>query len=168
MGPERRLYEVDDWTIHARVATGGRVPVVLVHGLAVSSRYMVPLVQVLAPDFDVYAPDLPGSGRSTKPREAIDLSSLARCLEAFLDAAGLHHAVFVGNSFGCQVLAELALRAPVKVLGLVLQGPTIDPHARSWSRQVVRWVADGPREPQGIRLGLTLLRDYLDCGPRRA
>jgi 2-hydroxy-6-oxonona-2,4-dienedioate hydrolase len=54
------------------------------------------------------------------------------------------------------------------VLGLVLQGPTIDPHARSWSRQVVRWLADGPREPRGIRLTFTLFRDYLDSGPRRA
>jgi 2-hydroxy-6-oxonona-2,4-dienedioate hydrolase len=38
-----------------------------VHGLVVSSRYMVPLAEVLACWFDVYAPDLPGFGRSEKP-----------------------------------------------------------------------------------------------------
>src|SRR4051812_29858976 len=57
--------------IFARAATGrappGRPPVVLVHGLVISSRYMVPLARALAPDFPVYAPDLPGFGESGGP-----------------------------------------------------------------------------------------------------
>ena len=38
----------------------GLLPIVLVHGLSVSSRYMVPVARRLAPHRDVYAPDLPG------------------------------------------------------------------------------------------------------------
>lgn len=128
---------------------------------------MVPLAQVLAHDFDVYAPDLPGIGKSSKPRDAPELRELATYLRKFLDAARLHRAIFVGNSFGCQVLAEFAVRWPERVRALVLQGPTIDPHARTWGRQVVRWLANGLREPKAMRLTLTLLRDYLDCGLRR-
>ncbi len=165
---ERRFYAAGDWTIHARVATDGNPPVVLIHGIAVSSRYMVPLAQALASDFDVYVPDLPGIGKSSKPRDAPDIHTLARCLEGFLDDARLDRVLFVGNSFGCQVLVEFALCFPERVRALVLQGPTIDPHARTWGRQVLRWLADGPRERNGIRLLLTLLRDYWDCGPRRA
>ena len=37
--------------------------VVLVHGLSVSSGYMVPTVLRLAPYYQVYAPDLPGFGK---------------------------------------------------------------------------------------------------------
>lgn len=140
---------------------------VLVHGIAVSSRYMVPLAQALGRDFDVYAPDLPGIGKSSKPRDALDLRALAGALDGFLEAAGLDRAIFVGNSFGCQVLSEFALRRPERVRALVLQGPTIDPHARTWSRQVLRWLANGLREPNAMRLTLILLRDYLDCGLRR-
>jgi pimeloyl-ACP methyl ester carboxylesterase len=37
----------------------------------------------------------------------------------------------LGNSFGCQVAVELAVRHPHRVGGLVLVGPTIDPAART-------------------------------------
>jgi hypothetical protein len=52
--------------MHSRV--GGddqaRTPVVLVHGLVISSRYMVPTALELAPLCPVYAVDLPGYGDS--------------------------------------------------------------------------------------------------------
>jgi 2-hydroxy-6-oxonona-2,4-dienedioate hydrolase len=41
--------------------------VVLVHGLVVSSRYMVPAAELLAADYRVYAPDLPGFGSGCGP-----------------------------------------------------------------------------------------------------
>lgn len=166
---DSRVYSVGPWRIHARVAaTGDRPSILLVHGIAVSSRYMVPLAMHLAPSLDVYAPDLPGIGRSSKPRHALQLPELADCLVEFADATVIERAVFVGNSFGCQIAAEVAVRHPERVRALVLQGPTVDPHARSWPRQVLRWITDGPREPQGIHLAATLVRDYIDCGPRRA
>src|SRR4028119_2296736 len=46
-------------------------PVVLVHGLVVSGRYMVPLLEELARSHAVYAPDLPGFGRSEGPAGAL-------------------------------------------------------------------------------------------------
>jgi pimeloyl-ACP methyl ester carboxylesterase len=58
--------QVNGRRMHARV--GGRVgapAVVLLHGLGVSSRYMLPLARELAPHFRVYAVDLPGFGRSS-------------------------------------------------------------------------------------------------------
>src|SRR5687767_14905256 len=63
---ESRWYEVHDLRMHALVSTEpvprDRLPVVLVHGLGVSSRYMVPIARHLAPDFRVFAPDLQGFG----------------------------------------------------------------------------------------------------------
>ncbi len=57
--------------MHARVSEDrspeGRPAVILVHGLVVSSRYMVPTLRQLAPHYRVYAPDLPGFGKSTNP-----------------------------------------------------------------------------------------------------
>jgi 2-hydroxy-6-oxonona-2,4-dienedioate hydrolase len=164
---ESRWYEIDDLRVHARVAAAGHMPVVLVHGIGVSSRYLVPLGEVLAPDFDVYVPDMPGFGRSDKPRDAPDVPAMARFLASIINAASIDRALFAGNSFGCQILAEFALGHPERMIGLVLQGPTIDPYARSALRQIVRWLRDGPREPRGIHLIFTLARDYLDCGFRR-
>ncbi len=93
----------------------GRAPVVLVHGLGVSSRYMRPLARHLATDFRVHAPDLPGFGRSDKPRRVLSIPELADRLAAWMEAAGPRRASLVGNSLGCEILVELALRHPERV-----------------------------------------------------
>ena len=68
-----------DWTdvgavrMHARVSTRRLPPdaprIVLVHGIGVSGRYLMPTATRLAQIFRVYVPDLPGFGLSTKPSE---------------------------------------------------------------------------------------------------
>src|SRR4051812_16308430 len=97
--------------MHARVATRlapAQAPrIVLVHGLGVSSRYMIPLAKRLAPFARVEAPDLPGFGLSDAPRATLDTAGLAGALEAWLAARGIEHATFVGNSYGCEIIARL-------------------------------------------------------------
>jgi len=59
---------IDGLRMHARVSQGpGSPAMVLVHGLVVSSRYMVPTAERLSPHHPVYVPDLPGFGKSDKP-----------------------------------------------------------------------------------------------------
>ena len=105
----------------------GVTPVVLVHGMVISGRYMVPTAEELAPLYPVYAVDLPGYGDSVKPRAIVDLPELADSLAAWMDAMKFPTAHLVANSFGCQVLAEFALRHARRVDRLVFQGPTVDP-----------------------------------------
>jgi 2-hydroxy-6-oxonona-2,4-dienedioate hydrolase len=140
--------------------------VVLVHGLVVSSRYMVPTAEQLAPHCRVFAPDLPGFGRSEKPRRVLDVAGLSDALSAWMGEVGLERAALVGNSFGCQIIADLAVRHPGRVERAVLQGPTMDPLGRSVPRQVGRFLLDAPREPLSL-LPIELL-DYLSAGTRRA
>ncbi len=154
---------VDGVRMHARVSEGraaGGPPVVLVHGLVVSGRYMVPLFDELAPFHDVYAPDLPGFGRSEGPARALDVVGLADALAAWMRAVGLRRAVLVGNSMGCQIIAWLALRHPGLVEKVVLQGPTMDSGARSTLRQTWRLLLDTTREPPSLIAieGLDLMR----------
>jgi pimeloyl-ACP methyl ester carboxylesterase len=73
--------------------------------------------------------------------------------------------VVLGNSFGCQVAVELTVRHPDRVGGLVLVGPTMDPSARTASRQILRWLQDTAREDP-LQLPI-LLRDVRDAGPHR-
>ena len=152
--------------VHARVAdaTAG-TPIVLVHGLGVSSAYLVPTALALASDHPVYAPDLPGFGRSEAPSRALDVTQLARELLAWMDATGLQRPVLLGNSLGCQVIVALTVAAPERVAGLVLVGPTVDPQWRTFVRQVPRWLLEGTREPWSIFPILAV--DYIRCGTRR-
>jgi 2-hydroxy-6-oxonona-2,4-dienedioate hydrolase len=138
-----------------------RQAAVLVHGLGMSSRYMEPLARELARDFRVFAPDQPGFGKSGKPDRALTVRELADFFAAWLDAADLDRAAFIGNSFGCQIAADLAARHPRRVVRLVLQGPTTDASARTLPRQLARWIWNSWGEPRATN---TLVVDYHNAG----
>ena len=165
-----RWVRVDGRRLHTRVSVDtvpvGRPAIVLVHGLLVSSRYMVPAGRRLAPYYRVHAPDLPGYGKSAKLPEALDVSGMADALAAYIEAARLERVVLVANSFGCQIAVDYAVCYPARLERLVLAGPTVDPQQRTVFQVVGGWLAlKVPREPFGLYL--IVLRDFLDMGPRR-
>jgi 2-hydroxy-6-oxonona-2,4-dienedioate hydrolase len=154
-------------TMHARVGgdRGPGPPVVLVHGMIISSRYMVPTAVELAPLCPVYAVDLPGYGDSVKPDGILSLTELADALAGWMDAMQFPAAHLVANSFGCQVLAEFALHHVERVDRLVFQGPTVDPSARSMRQQLARLLRNSSSEAPG--LGWITIIDYVKAGLRR-
>lgn len=162
-----------EWTetaagrMHARAGGDGArgEPVVLVHGMVISGRYMVPTALELAPLCPVYAVDLPGYGDSVKPRAILGLSELADAVAAWMDAKRFPSAHLVANSFGCQILAEFALRHADRVNRLVFQGPTVDPAARTIRSQLARLIRNSSSEGPG--LGWITVVDYVKAGVRR-
>ena len=172
--PRRRDGFESRWTVvkgvrlHHRTSTdrsAGTVAVVFVHGLAVSHRYMLPTARRLAPHHPVHLPDLAGFGLSAEPGWNLGVVEHADYLVGWLDAVALEQVVLLGNSFGCQVAVDLAVRYPERVRSLVLASPTTDPTARTASRQLGRWLRDVPRED--ARQAPILLRDVRDAGPGR-
>lgn len=153
--------------IFARVSAGSAAapPVVLVHGLGVSGRYLMPTARLLAPSHPTFVPDLPGFGRSPRPHRPLDIPRLADALAGWMRRAGLGPACLVANSLGCQVVADLAVRYPELVGWAVLVGPTGDPTARTLTALIGRGLADLPAEP--LSLWPLLAWDYLAAGPVR-
>ena len=146
---ESRWLEVFGLGVHAHVGGEGP-PVVLVHGYGVSGTYMLPLARSLAPSFSVFAPDLPGYGRSQRPPTPLGIADLAVALAGWLDAAGVRCPAFVANSMGCQIVAELAVRLPGRVGPMVLIGPTVDPQRRATRHQLLAGLRDSAREPRSL------------------
>ncbi|MEV4196964.1 alpha/beta fold hydrolase [Micromonospora globbae] len=143
----------------------GAPPVVLVHGLAVSHRYLTPLAVALARTHPVYLPDLPGFGLTAHPAGTYDVAQHTAHLAAWLRAYRLPRVCVLGHSFGAEVAAALAARHPETVRALVLAGPTGDPTARSRRTLLGRWLVDTLREAKAQ--APILLRDVWDAGPRR-
>ncbi|RAN99028.1 alpha/beta fold hydrolase [Micromonospora noduli] len=140
---------VDGLRTHTRRSADpgtGAPPVVLVHGLAVSHRYLTPLAVALATTHQVYVPDLPGFGLTEHPRGAYDVRRHADHLAAWLAAYQLPPVCLLGHSFGAEVAASVAATHPDAVRALVLAGPTSDPAARSRLGQFGRWLVDSLRE----------------------
>lgn len=170
-GLKGEYLQAGPWRMFTRSVGDESAPVVvLVHGLVISSRYMEPLALALAGNgYRVLAPDLPGYGESVdaSPRIALSVESLSDALYLWLSAAGVRKASFIGNSFGCQVLTMLAVRHPSVVRRLVLQGLTVDPHARNLLRQIGRDFLNGRRERERSSAGIGRI-DYAKAGPLRA
>src|SRR6266852_6935726 len=68
----------------------------------------------------VYAPDLPGYGRTEKPRARYTIPYFARFVERYIEDRGLRSVVLVGASLGGRVALEVALEQPRLVRKLVL------------------------------------------------
>jgi 2-hydroxy-6-oxonona-2,4-dienedioate hydrolase len=159
--------QVNGSRMHARLGgwhTNSGV-VVLVHGLGVSSRYMVPTLKALAPHVRVAAPDLPGFGRSDKPRHVLNIEQLADALAHWMSVMGIQSATLVGNSVGCQIAVDVAVRHPSRADRLVLVGPTLEPALRTPLRALWRLAVDTFREAPSQPFLVAV--DYLVAGPRR-
>jgi len=159
---------VDGVEMHARVSAspgGHGWPIVLVHGLAVSHRYLMPTAVLLARHRLVGVPDLPGFGLSGEPGVVLGTRRLADALGGWLQATGTAPAVLLGNSYGCQVIVDLVTRHPEAAAAVVLSGPTVDPQARTVTRQVLRWLRDALHEDP-LQAPI-LLRDVRDAGASR-
>jgi len=123
-GPRNGLHSgfVDVGSLRIHQTHGGHgAPVVFIHGLG-SSGYIEWRFNLerIARHHRVYAPDLPGFGRSAKPRARYSVPYFVRFIERYMEGRGLRSAVVVGASLGGRVALELALERPKLVRKLVL------------------------------------------------
>jgi pimeloyl-ACP methyl ester carboxylesterase len=123
-------------------------PVVLLHGLTATRRYVVMGSRALERSAHrVIAYDARGHGRSTPAPEprAYTYEQLGADLEAVLDQLGIERAVLAGASMGAHTLLWLALRVPERAAGLVVITPGYDPDTHDDPRRLARWdaLADG-------------------------
>ncbi len=134
-----------------------RLPIVFIHGAIVSHLYWMPTVRLVAETHDVYALDMPGHGRSSKPVKALGVIEQADVIGAWLTAMGMDKAVIAANSYGCEIAVELALRHADKVDSLILTAPASDPSEPTVRQQGMRLLRDAFSESP--TLGFVLLWD---------
>jgi pimeloyl-ACP methyl ester carboxylesterase len=106
--------------LHLGDSQGLAPPVVLIHGAGGTHLYWPSEVRRL-PGYLVYAPDLPGHGKSGG-RGMQSITTYTQALVNWLDAVDLHSAVLIGHSMGSAIALSLALNYPGRVLGLGLVG----------------------------------------------
>ena len=107
---------VDEW----RAAGTGSPPFVLVHGLASNARLWDGVATALvAAGHQVFAVDLRGHGRSSKPAGPYDVTTVADDLATVIERLGIERPVVAGQSWGGNVVLELAARRPDLVRGIV-------------------------------------------------
>ena len=128
--------------------SGAGAPVVLLHGLTATRRYVVMGSRSLERGgHRVIAYDARGHGSSSPAAEpdGYTYEDLALDLIAVLDQLSIERAVLAGASMGAHTALWLALRKPERVAGLVVITPGYDPATQDDGGRLARWdaLADG-------------------------
>ncbi len=123
---------------------GDRPPVVLLHGLTATRRYVVMGSRLLErAGHRVIAYDARGHGRSWPAPDpaAYGYEKLVSDLEAVLDGLGIERAVLAGASMGAHTLLSFALRKGERIAGLVVITPAYAGSSNLGDRDFDRWDA---------------------------
>jgi pimeloyl-ACP methyl ester carboxylesterase len=99
---------------------GSGPPLVLIHGITSSAECWRPVIEGLARDHTVIAPDLLGHGASAKPRGDYSLGAYASGVRDLLAVLGHDHVSIVGHSLGGGVAMQFAYQFPERTGRMVL------------------------------------------------
>lgn len=122
-GIESRSIRVQGYRVHYLAEGPANGPVVvLVHGLGASAEDWHNLTPYLVnAGFRVYCPDLPGYGRSERPKNfSYSVRDEAGVVVSFLDALGLKQVDLGGWSMGGWIVELIAAEHPERVSRLML------------------------------------------------
>ena len=151
-----RFVTADGLRWHVQVQGSGPA-VLLVHGTGASTHSFRDLIPMLAADFTVVAPDLPGHGFSGQPmrQSGFALPSVASVIGALLRQLGLRPILAAGHSAGAAVAIRMALDgliAPEAIFslnGALLPFPGI---ANDFLGPAARFLASSPLTARAVTL----------------
>jgi pimeloyl-ACP methyl ester carboxylesterase len=120
-------------------------PLLLLHGLGATKASWLTVVPQLAKRHRVVALDLPGFGRSSKPRGAYDAPWFAEQVRKVMDGLSIDRAFLAGNSMGGRVAMETAMRHPNRVEAIACLCP-----AAAFNRRPALWLVKLLRPELGM------------------
>jgi len=114
-----RTAEVEGVKLHYLTAGHGPA-VILLHGYTQTSLMWKPIFPLLAEQFTVIAPDLPGIGDSEIPADGLDMKTAAIRIHALAKSLGIEKARVVGHDIGLMVAYAYAAQFPAETEKLVV------------------------------------------------
>lgn len=114
--------ELSDMTMHY-IRTGGSKPtLVLAHGFSDNGLCWLPVVQILAQQYDVVLPDARGHGLSSRVQVG-QLINRPRDLAEFITALNLDRPIIGGHSMGGITASVVGAHHPDLTQALILEDP---------------------------------------------
>jgi pimeloyl-ACP methyl ester carboxylesterase len=169
---------VEDVNVFYRQAGDPKAPsILLLHGFPTSSHMFRDLIPVLAEDFHVVAPDLPGFGNTIAPPRGkfhYTFDNLAAVMGNFVEVIGLEHFALYVFDYGAPTGYRLALAHPERITAIITQNGNayMEGFSNAWTVWQNYWKHPTPENREACRESLSseVLRDiqYLyGADPRR-
>lgn len=110
----------DGTKIHYLKKGRGKKKLVLVHGNLANTIWWETTLNHLPKDYQAFALDLPGSGKSPETGKRHTIDYFSEVLKEFVESMGLKNVYLIGHSMGGGVSQLFTLKYPEKVIKLVL------------------------------------------------
>ena len=156
--PELKRFEIAGTTMAARLAGDPAKPAfLLIHGFPSSSKSFRSVLDVLAHDCFVIAPDLPGFGDSD-PIEQPSFSRFAERIDGLLAQLAVRSFHLYLHDYGAAVGLHLATRTPERIRSLVIQNANAHKSGMgpAWSATRAYWDDPTPSNEAEATKHLTL------------
>ena len=124
---------MDQWTagyivshgtkLHYYRTGGGKLPLVLLHGISDDGLCWTPVAEVLANKHDVIMVDLRGHGKSDAPEDGYDYATMATEVTGLIEGLALENPIVMGHSMGAMTTLALAGLAPDLLRAIILEDP---------------------------------------------
>lgn len=139
----------------------GAPVVLLLHGYPTSSHMFRNLIPLLAEQYHVIAPDLPGFGYSDKPANntfAYTFDNLAHYVQGFIDQLGLQRFALYVFDYGAPVGFRLAVANPEKIMGIISQNGNayVEGLSEGWAPLQKYWNEPIPENRNALKMMTTL------------
>lgn len=157
--PELPRVEVDALGIRTNcyvAGEAGKPPVILLHGMSTSADSFRELMHLMAEDYYLIAPDIPGFGYSENT-DPYTMEHLIEWLADLEEALELPQAHVVGHSFGGVLAMGKALSYPERIDRLVLVAPAV-----LVASQYPDWLKKAGKNLRLVEAGIVLSRILLE------
>jgi pimeloyl-ACP methyl ester carboxylesterase len=152
-----RAVDVDGLSVFYREAGAPDAPtLLLLHGFPSSSHMFRDLIPLLADEFHLVAPDLPGFGQSGMPKpDAFDYTfdHLADVIDRFTEVVGLERFGIYVFDYGAPVGFRIATRHPDRITAIVTQNGNAytDGLSDGWGPVQAYWKDPSPANREAVR-----------------
>ena len=141
--------------------TGGRLPVVLAHGLLMDRRMFAPQVEAFAGTHRMITWDARCHGETESTDESFTYWDLADDLRGLLDSLEINRAVIGGTGQGGFVALRFALKYPERVSALVLMatsaGAEVPQKAANYAAVLDEWDRRGLNDELAESIAATII-----------
>ena len=116
---QSKTSKVNGIDVHYYVKGEGE-PLIIVHGGSEGAQAWKGNIVLLAKQYRVFVPDLPGFGLSSQVLDSYKVPDMVDFIDQYSKNLGLDSFYLMGHSFGGGVAAHYALKHPQKVRKLIL------------------------------------------------
>jgi pimeloyl-ACP methyl ester carboxylesterase len=97
----------------------GDTTLLFIHGWCIDATYWKNQVEYFSENYNVYAIDLPGFGKSKAERVNWTVEEYANDVSAFIDKMNLKNVVIIGHSMAGEIMLQAALTNNPKIIAIV-------------------------------------------------